>query len=152
MTASGYTHCLDELSSSGCEFFALRVTPPAHPEPDASRMDLKSRFSKRNRRFSKRSRRFSKSSRRVSNQRSRANLTEKMSSNNFKIAKKMDAEKWPTSHQKPSKTFQNRTQNPPKPRVMRDIFRAMDVGTAKKPKKNIDPTKKRAVSHSTPPF
>ena len=78
------------------KFFALRVTPPAHPEPDASRMDLKSRFSKR-------SRRFSKNSRRVSNQRSRANLTEKMNSNNFKVAKKMDAEKWPTSHQKPPK-------------------------------------------------
>ena len=31
------------------KFFALRVTPPAHPEPDASRMDLKSRFSKRSR-------------------------------------------------------------------------------------------------------
>ena len=31
------------------EIFALRVTPPAHPEPDANRLDLKSRFSKRSR-------------------------------------------------------------------------------------------------------
>ena len=41
------------IAASIHKFFALRVTPPAHPEPDTSRKDRKSRFSKRSRRFSK---------------------------------------------------------------------------------------------------